>query len=46
MVEKLLQSRIHWEKKEFRRNEFLKNPGSTDTSVIIMQGILNRLKEF
>ncbi|PTT34010.1 Crp/Fnr family transcriptional regulator, partial [Chryseobacterium sp. HMWF028] len=37
MVEKLLQSRIHWEKKEFRRNEFLKISGSTDTNIYFIE---------
>lgn len=37
MVEKLLQSGIHWEKKEFRRNEFLKIAGSTDTSIYFIE---------
>lgn len=37
MVEKLLQSGIHWEKKEFRRNEFLKISGSTDTHIYFIE---------
>ncbi len=37
MVEKLLQSGIHWEKNEFRRNEFLKISGSTDTSIYYIE---------
>lgn len=37
MVEKLLQSGILWEKKEFRRNEFLKISGSTDTSIYFIE---------
>ncbi|MGU3376937.1 Crp/Fnr family transcriptional regulator [Chryseobacterium sp. M5A1_1a] len=37
MVEKLLQSGIHWEHKEFRRNEFLKISGSTDTSIYFIE---------
>lgn len=37
MVEKLLQSGIRWEKKEFRRNEFLKISGSTDTSIYFIE---------
>lgn len=37
MVEKLLQSGIYWEKKEFRRNEFLKISGSTDTSIYFIE---------
>lgn len=37
MVEKLLQSGLHWEKKEFRRNEFLKIAGSTDTHIYYIE---------
>ncbi|WP_336702827.1 Crp/Fnr family transcriptional regulator [Chryseobacterium indologenes] len=37
MVEKLLQSGIHWEKKEFRRNEFLKISGSVDTYIYFIE---------
>ncbi|MCJ7935611.1 MAG: Crp/Fnr family transcriptional regulator [Chryseobacterium sp.] len=37
MVDKLLQSGLHWEKKEFRRNEFLKIPGSTDTHIYFIE---------
>ncbi len=37
MVEKLLQSGIHWEKKEFRRNDFLKISGSTDTHIYFIE---------
>lgn len=37
MVEKLLQSGIHWEKNEFKRNEFLKISGSTDTSIYFIE---------
>ncbi|MDW9381542.1 Crp/Fnr family transcriptional regulator [Chryseobacterium sp. JV558] len=37
MVEKLLQSEIHWEKKEFKRNEFLKISGSTDTNIYFIE---------
>ncbi|NIF06267.1 Crp/Fnr family transcriptional regulator [Chryseobacterium sp. Tr-659] len=37
MVEQLLQSGIHWEKKEFRRNEFLKISGSTDTHIYFIE---------
>ncbi|UTX48797.1 Crp/Fnr family transcriptional regulator [Chryseobacterium sp. MA9] len=37
MVEKLLQSGIHWEEKEFKRNEFLKISGSTDTSIYFIE---------
>ncbi|KAB1231222.1 Crp/Fnr family transcriptional regulator [Chryseobacterium viscerum] len=37
MVEKLLQSGIHWEKKEFRRQDFVKISGSTDTSIYYIE---------
>lgn len=37
MVEKLLHSGIHWEHKEFRRNEFLKISGSTDTRIYFIE---------
>ncbi|REC44630.1 Crp/Fnr family transcriptional regulator [Chryseobacterium pennipullorum] len=37
MVEKLLQSGLHWEKKEFRRYEFLKISGSTDTQIYFIE---------
>lgn len=37
MVEKLLQSGIHWEHKDFRRNEFLKISGSTDTQIYFIE---------
>ncbi|WPO89467.1 Crp/Fnr family transcriptional regulator [Chryseobacterium sp. HR92] len=37
MVEQLLQSVIYWEKKEFKRNEFLKISGSTDTSIYFIE---------
>ncbi|WP_317207633.1 hypothetical protein [Chryseobacterium sp. MEBOG07] len=37
MVEKLLQIGIHWEKKEFKRNEFLKISGSTDTDIYYIE---------
>lgn len=37
MVEKLLHSGLHWEKKEFRRNEFLKTSGSTDTQIYFVE---------
>ena len=37
MVEKLLQSGIHWENKEFKRNEFLKISGSTDTNIYFIE---------
>jgi hypothetical protein len=37
MVEKLLQSGIHWEKKEFRRQEFVKISSSTDTAIYYIE---------
>lgn len=37
MVEQLLQSGIYWEKKDFKRNEFLKISGSTDTSIYFIE---------
>ncbi|KPE52418.1 Crp/Fnr family transcriptional regulator [Chryseobacterium indologenes] len=37
MVEKLLHSGLRWEKKEFRRNEFLKISGSTDTQIYFVE---------
>lgn len=37
MIEKLLQSKIHWENKEFKRNEFLKISGSTDTHIYFIE---------
>lgn len=37
MVEKLLNSGLHWEKKEFKRNEFLKISGSTDTQIYFIE---------
>lgn len=37
MVEKLLQSGIHWEHKKFKRNEFLKISGSTDTQIYFIE---------
>lgn len=37
MVEKLLQSGIHWETKECKRNEFLKIAGSTDTRIYFIE---------
>ncbi|MDR2235083.1 MAG: Crp/Fnr family transcriptional regulator [Chryseobacterium sp.] len=37
MVQKLLESGLHWEKKEFRRNEFLKVSGSTDTQIYFVE---------
>lgn len=37
MVEKLLQSGIYWEDKEFKRNEFLKTSGSIDTHIYFIE---------
>ncbi|KMQ63039.1 Crp/Fnr family transcriptional regulator [Chryseobacterium angstadtii] len=37
MIQKLLDSGLHWEKKEFRRNEFLKISGSTDTHIYFVE---------
>ncbi|SHF45946.1 Cyclic nucleotide-binding domain-containing protein [Chryseobacterium vrystaatense] len=37
MIQKLLDSGLHWEKKEFRRNEFLKISGSTDTDIYFVE---------
>ncbi|WP_160138752.1 Crp/Fnr family transcriptional regulator [Chryseobacterium sp. c4a] len=37
MVEKLLQSGIHWEDRAFRRNELLKISGSTDTDIYFIE---------
>ncbi|RXM41172.1 Crp/Fnr family transcriptional regulator [Chryseobacterium sp. CH21] len=37
MVEKLLQSGIHWEKTAFRRNEFLKISGTIDTNIYFIE---------
>ncbi|AZB25806.1 Crp/Fnr family transcriptional regulator [Chryseobacterium bernardetii] len=37
MVEKVLQSGIHWERKVFKRNEFLKISGSTDTHIYFIE---------
>ncbi|PQA95047.1 Crp/Fnr family transcriptional regulator [Chryseobacterium shigense] len=33
MIQKLLNSGLYWEEKEFKRNEFLKISGSTDTDI-------------
>ncbi|MDN5477966.1 MAG: Crp/Fnr family transcriptional regulator [Chryseobacterium sp.] len=33
MIQKLLNSGLHWREKEFKRNEFLKMAGSTDTDI-------------
>lgn len=37
MIQKLLNSGLHWQKKEFRRNEFLKISGSTDTNIYFVE---------
>lgn len=37
MIEKLLQSKIQWIDQEFKRNEFLKISGSTDTSIYFIE---------
>lgn len=37
MIQKLLDSGLHWEKKEFRRHEFLKISGSTDTDIYFVE---------
>jgi len=37
MIQKLLNSGLHWEKKEFKRNEFLKISGSTDTDIYFIE---------
>lgn len=37
MIQKLLDSGLHWEKKEFRRNEFLKISGSADTHIYFVE---------
>ncbi|PWN69386.1 Crp/Fnr family transcriptional regulator [Chryseobacterium phosphatilyticum] len=37
MVEKILQGGIHWEKREFKRNEFLKISGSTDHQIYYIE---------
>ncbi|WP_084694539.1 Crp/Fnr family transcriptional regulator [Chryseobacterium vrystaatense] len=37
MIQKLLDSGLHWGKKEFRRNEFLKISGSTDTDIYFVE---------
>lgn len=37
MIQKLLDSGLYWEKKEFRRNEFLKISGSTDTDIYFVE---------
>lgn len=37
MVDKLLQSGIYWECRNFKRNEFLKIAGSTDTDIYYIE---------
>ncbi|KMQ61122.1 Crp/Fnr family transcriptional regulator [Chryseobacterium sp. BLS98] len=37
MIQKLLESGLHWEKKEFRRNDFLKLSGSADTQIYFIE---------
>ena len=37
MIQKLLNSGLHWESKEFKRNEFLKISGSTDTDIYFVE---------
>lgn len=37
MIQELLNSGLHWEKKEFKRNEFLKISGSTDTDIYFVE---------
>ncbi|MDQ0065291.1 Crp/Fnr family transcriptional regulator [Chryseobacterium lathyri] len=37
MIQKLLNSGLHWEKKEFKRNDFLKVSGSTDTDIYFVE---------
>jgi len=37
MIQKLLESGVHWEKKEFRRNDFLKLSGSADTQIYFIE---------
>lgn len=37
MIQKLLNSGLHWEKKEFKRNEFLKVSGNTDTHIYFVE---------
>lgn len=37
MIQKLLESGLHWETKEFKRNEFLKTSGSIDTDIYFVE---------
>ncbi|HCA06291.1 Crp/Fnr family transcriptional regulator [Chryseobacterium sp.] len=37
MIQKLLNDGLHWEKREFKRNEFLKISGSTDTDIYFVE---------
>ncbi|WP_223558840.1 Crp/Fnr family transcriptional regulator [Chryseobacterium lathyri] len=37
MIQKLLNSGLYWESKEFKRNEFLKISGSTDTDIYFVE---------
>ncbi|MBB6369603.1 Crp/Fnr family transcriptional regulator [Chryseobacterium shigense] len=37
MIQKLLNSGLYWQKKEFRRNEFLKISGSTNTDIYFVE---------
>ncbi|AZA50699.1 Crp/Fnr family transcriptional regulator [Chryseobacterium carnipullorum] len=37
MIQKLLNSGLHWREKEFKRNEFLKMAGSTDTDIYFIE---------
>lgn len=37
MIQKLLNGGLHWEKREFKRNEFLKISGSTDTDIYFVE---------
>jgi CRP-like cAMP-binding protein len=37
MIQKLLESGLHWEKKEFKRNDFLKISGSADTQIYFIE---------
>lgn len=37
MIEKLLQSGMPWEQKEYKRHEFLKTSGSTDTHIYFIE---------
>ncbi|MBL1222574.1 Crp/Fnr family transcriptional regulator [Chryseobacterium sp. L7] len=37
MIQKLLESGLHWETKEFKRNELLKTSGSIDTDIYFVE---------